>query len=192
MVFDLLLEKDLGFPYRHGPVLAVWVDTATMERIEGLGIQSVCAIPWNYHDLDGWKASRNPIELRASELSQQKQRRGAMSEVQQEPDWWLATDGRWYPPERHPNYRPPTVVAPPDGAPFLHPQRQSAQPGSQPPDTQPPSETGSYHVLSMNAFVLERSARGLETLLNGVPRTQGWQLVNVVVADDDWLVVFSE
>ncbi len=32
-----------------------------------------------------------------------------MSDVQQRPDWWQATDGQWYPPERHPNYpqRPP-------------------------------------------------------------------------------------
>jgi hypothetical protein len=32
-----------------------------------------------------------------------------MSDTSQGPDWWLATDGRWYPPERHPNYVPPVA-----------------------------------------------------------------------------------
>ena len=38
-----------------------------------------------------------------------------MSMTQQGPDWWQAVDSLWYPPERHPNYRPPVVgdVAPP-------------------------------------------------------------------------------
>lgn len=30
-----------------------------------------------------------------------------MSEVSQGPGWWLATNGRWYPPEMHPQYRSP-------------------------------------------------------------------------------------
>ncbi len=30
-----------------------------------------------------------------------------MSDVSQGPGWWLASDGRWYPPEQHPNYTPP-------------------------------------------------------------------------------------
>lgn len=25
------------------------------------------------------------------------------------PGWWIASDGRYYPPEQHPNYRPPTT-----------------------------------------------------------------------------------
>jgi hypothetical protein len=29
-----------------------------------------------------------------------------MSDVQVQQDWWQATDGKWYPPERHPNFRP--------------------------------------------------------------------------------------
>jgi hypothetical protein len=37
----------------------------------------------------------------------------SMSDVQQGPDWWLAVDGRWYPPERHPNYRPPASASTP-------------------------------------------------------------------------------
>lgn len=33
-----------------------------------------------------------------------------MSDTSQGPDWWLASDGRWYPPTDHPGY----VLAPPD------------------------------------------------------------------------------
>ena len=32
-----------------------------------------------------------------------------MSMTQQGPDWWQAVDSLWYPPERHPNYRPPVL-----------------------------------------------------------------------------------
>lgn len=27
--------------------------------------------------------------------------------MQQRQGWWLASDGKWYPPESHPNYAPP-------------------------------------------------------------------------------------
>lgn len=37
-----------------------------------------------------------------------------VSEQSQGPGWWMAADGRWYPPETHPGYRPP----PPVGAPL--------------------------------------------------------------------------
>ena len=40
-----------------------------------------------------------------------------MSEVQQRPDWWQADDGKWYPPERHPAYRPPPLGPAPTAAP---------------------------------------------------------------------------
>jgi CRP/FNR family transcriptional regulator, cyclic AMP receptor protein len=36
-----------------------------------------------------------------------------MSDVSLGPDWWVASDGKWYPPELHPNYIP----APPPRAP---------------------------------------------------------------------------
>lgn len=45
-----------------------------------------------------------------------------MSDSAQGPGWWQATDGRWYPPEAHPNYRvanqrpaPPTHYPPEPG-----------------------------------------------------------------------------
>ena len=32
-----------------------------------------------------------------------------MSDLSQGPGWWQATDGKWYPPEQHPNYRATTT-----------------------------------------------------------------------------------
>lgn len=47
-----------------------------------------------------------------------------MSEASQGPGWWLASDGRWYPPEMHPQYRPPPP--PPIGS-FPYTSTQSTQ-----------------------------------------------------------------
>ena len=34
-----------------------------------------------------------------------------MSDVSAGPGWWRASDDKWYPPEAHPNYRPPPPVS---------------------------------------------------------------------------------
>ncbi len=43
-----------------------------------------------------------------------------MSDASQGPGWWIASDGKWYPPELHPSVREvpraPAVGAPPSGA----------------------------------------------------------------------------
>ena len=36
-----------------------------------------------------------------------------MSDLSQGPGWWKASDGKWYPPESHPDYKP--VAPPPPG-----------------------------------------------------------------------------
>lgn len=36
-----------------------------------------------------------------------------MSDVSQGPGWWVASDGKWYPPHLHPDYRPPDRTASP-------------------------------------------------------------------------------
>lgn len=41
-----------------------------------------------------------------------------MSDVAQGPGWWLASDGRWYPPETHPSVRAPTTPPVPGQASF--------------------------------------------------------------------------
>ena len=39
-----------------------------------------------------------------------------MSDVSQGPGWWIASDGKWYPPQQHPDYRPPAPPQPPTQA----------------------------------------------------------------------------
>jgi len=38
-----------------------------------------------------------------------------MSDVSQGPGWWMASDGRWYPPELHPDVRAGDGMAPAAG-----------------------------------------------------------------------------
>ena len=60
-----------------------------------------------------------------------------MSDESQGPGWWYATDGRWYPPEMHPDHRadpePPPVAPPPVQPPPVAPPAVSPPPGSTPP-----------------------------------------------------------
>jgi hypothetical protein len=54
-----------------------------------------------------------------------------MTERPQGPEWWQASDLKWYPPERHPNYvapasRPPTPVTPTE--PSVTPEGKSGAP----------------------------------------------------------------
>ena len=39
-----------------------------------------------------------------------------MSDTQPRPDWWRASDGKWYAPGLHPSYRPSAIPAQPCGA----------------------------------------------------------------------------
>jgi uncharacterized RDD family membrane protein YckC len=45
-----------------------------------------------------------------------------MSDISHGPGWWIAADGKWYPPEQHPDYRPPP---PPSFAPAPPPPPQA-------------------------------------------------------------------
>ncbi len=57
---------------------------------------------------------------------------GPVTDVQQGADWWLASDGKWYPPERHPDFRPPgpgSGIVPP------RPNEQAGQQSGYPPAT---------------------------------------------------------
>ena len=44
-----------------------------------------------------------------------------MSDVSQGPGWWQASDGKWYPPDQHPNYQSPPQSPPSFGAPPASP-----------------------------------------------------------------------
>ncbi len=51
-----------------------------------------------------------------------------MSDESQGPGWWLASDGKWYPPEQAPGYQPPPPYAPPGGQ-YTPPGGQYGAPG---------------------------------------------------------------
>ncbi len=60
-----------------------------------------------------------------------------MSDTSQGSDWWIASDGKWYPPEQHPSYVQPQ-------------QTYSATSPAQPqqPFSQPPTYGGGYQVVT--------------------------------------------
>jgi hypothetical protein len=62
-----------------------------------------------------------------------------MSDAPQGPGWWQASDGKWYAPEQHPDYHPPTQPLPPT-EPQAPVESQPSQqpPGGPPTDEQPP------------------------------------------------------
>ena len=76
-----------------------------------------------------------------------------MSETPQGPGWWVASDGKWYPPETHPSVRtdppaqpPPVQQAPPPAGPPVQqypqagPPPQQYAPGQQYPPAGPPQQ----------------------------------------------------
>ena len=57
-----------------------------------------------------------------------------MSDLPQGEGWWEASDGKWYPPEKHPDYRPPP---PPPEDPAIPPEPDPGRPRTTP--TEPPA-----------------------------------------------------
>jgi hypothetical protein len=103
-----------------------------------------------------------------------------MSDVSQGPGWWIAADGKWYPPERHPDYRPqgpPAQSAPPpqipQGPPVnLPPPVVGPQPPFQPPFAPGASEAleakdffRSLYDFSFSSFITLRVIRILYVLI---------------------------
>ncbi len=56
-----------------------------------------------------------------------------MSDSQQDPSWWKASDGKWYPPQSAtpppPSASPPSIPPPPQAQPFAAPQPFTASGG---------------------------------------------------------------
>jgi hypothetical protein len=68
--------------------------------------------------------------------SAQVEQEKAMSDISQGAGWWQASDGKWYPPEQHPNYRP--APPPPAGS---TPGGPGFTPGAPGPTPGPPGFT---------------------------------------------------
>jgi hypothetical protein len=61
-----------------------------------------------------------------------------MSDQSQGPGWWMASDGKWYPPETHPDYTPPPPPPPPGPSASASPQLG----GWAAPSPQPSAQSG--------------------------------------------------
>lgn len=95
-----------------------------------------------------------------------------MSDTSQGPGWWLASDGKWYPPERHPGYRPSEV-------PSAVPSNQFPQGGDTPPSYHSPTTSAetaleskgfirSLYDFSFSSFITLRVIRVLYVLITVV------------------------
>ena len=77
-----------------------------------------------------------------------------MSDTSQGPEWWLASDGKWYPPTSHPNYVAPPVdeaaaadLAPPPPPP--PPPQPQPYPYQQHQTYVPPPRTNGTAIASL-------------------------------------------
>ena len=46
----------------------------------------------------------NPFSVHPKVSKPQRQEGAAMSDISQGDGWWVASDGKWYAPEQHPDY----------------------------------------------------------------------------------------
>jgi DNA-binding beta-propeller fold protein YncE len=73
-----------------------------------------------------------------------------MSDEPQGSGWWQASDLKWYPPERHPNYEAP----PPPGRPPVPQPRPAEWPPTEIGTSPPPSEQGPRRQLKWPLIVV--------------------------------------
>jgi hypothetical protein len=62
-----------------------------------------------------------------------------MSDTQQGPGWWQASDGKWYPPETHPSRQAPASMPPPVPGPQIPTGHSVPLSGYSVPPTGPPA-----------------------------------------------------
>ena len=94
-----------------------------------------------------------------------------MSDFQQAPDWWQASDGKWYAPQPTPAPEPPRAptYSPPPAAPSFSPP-PAAPYGTGPAQFAPPSPAG-YPAGGYNPYGLS----------SGLPSTQGMSVASLVL-----------
>src|SRR5947209_7011995 len=79
-----------------------------------------------------------------------------MSDTQRGPGWWIASDGKWYPPELHPNYRPPPPPAPTPPPPAPTPPPTVVARPAEPTAVLPSERPETVEVLSAAPVVRAR------------------------------------
>jgi hypothetical protein len=81
-----------------------------------------------------------------------------VSDTQQGPGWWQASDGKWYPPETHPSRQVPPPAVPPPGYPG-EPRGSSLPPAGAPPWGNPYSPYG--YPAAVGPLAAPRQTNGL-------------------------------
>lgn len=108
-----------------------------------------------------------------------------MSDTSQGEGWWMASDGKWYPPESHPAYRlpppppPPPPPAPPAGPMMYAPPEASAGVAPGPgPAAYPPAPVDEAAKSRRSAAHVVGAAAALMVLASFLP----WVKVNFFVS----------
>jgi len=89
-----------------------------------------------------------------------------VSEVSQGPGWWIASDGKWYPPELHPDRSGPPAEPEPEPEP-----ESESEPESEPESVPPPSQSAPSSVSSPPPGA--RSSRWLGSGASAYPAPTG-------------------
>lgn len=93
-----------------------------------------------------------------------------MSDTQQGPEWWLASDGKWYPPQQATAAAPIQPAAPYPQAPFAQgPFAQGPFPPAGPPQGYPPMAPPGYQPFYGYGYVA------------GPTRTSGLAIASMVL-----------
>ena len=104
-----------------------------------------------------------------------------MADVNQGPDWWQASDGKWYPPERHPDHREPST------------QGVAAEPSTPPVHRESGTQVHSYNQLHtikyrggwIGLFAAENQTKALQ---RAIPELNASGLRVAAAVEDRWSV----
>jgi hypothetical protein len=121
-------------------------------------------------------------------------RQEVMSHVSRGPGWWMASDGRWYRPEQHPDYvPPPTMNGASPGPGWWMATDENWYPPEQHPDYHSPSPmsasaTGPVPATPFPSGGSANVFRGDPTATNGTPAngtsTNGTEIPVPAVSED--------
>jgi len=108
-----------------------------------------------------------------------------MSETQQAPGYWQASDGQWYPPDRHPDFRPPgpgSGLAPTSVVPNIPPP---PGPGASPSPQMPPSVQQTVPTSQMTRMQVQGAVQ------SGLYRPPSYNELHTVHYKGGWIGMFG-
>jgi hypothetical protein len=65
LTLKVILDRKMPFDFAEGPILAVWKNDRTLDKIDDLRAPAICVITWSKGELEQWKAAWGPVDLRA-------------------------------------------------------------------------------------------------------------------------------